>query len=249
MNQRQKKLQTITTLLIFLTIVVLFSPLKTFLNKRLVSSASFLSSGTSSPIWLYNLFHIVSFTNDYNNLKIQNRDLITNYLEKTLYSSVPTGEKLQGVEARVLKTEYLNQGNYFWIDKGLKDGVVIGMNVGVDPNIVLGFVSEVYTNSSLIKSILSPKTNISIMDIRSKSLGIATVNSQGKFYLDYLQAKNDIKINDLIISTPDNTEYLAGLIVGKVVQEDKNNQTYYLEPLVDLRQTFQVKVFTQPNKK
>lgn len=249
MNQRQKRLQAITVLLIFLTIAVLLSPFRTFLNKRLVSSASFLSSGTSFPLWLYNLFHIVSFTNDYNNLKIQNRDLVANYLEETLYPSASVGEKLQSLEARILKTEYLNQGNYFWIDKGTKDGVALNMNVGVDPNVVLGFIAEVYANSSLVKSILSPKTKISIMDIRSKSLGIATVNSQGKFYLDYLQAKNDIKINDLIVSTSDNIEYLAGFIVGKIVQEDKDSQTYYLEPLVNLKQTFQVKVFTQPNKK
>ncbi|MCX6737443.1 MAG: hypothetical protein NTX26_01740 [Candidatus Parcubacteria bacterium] len=249
MNQRQKKLQAITVLLIFLTIAVLLSPFRTFLNKRLVSSASFLSPKTNLPVWLYNLFHIISFTNDYNNLKIQNQDLIANYLENTLYPSTSTEDKLQGLEARILKTEYLNQSNYFWIDKGTKDGVALNMNVGVNPNVVLGFVFEVYANSSLVKSILSPKTKISIMDLRSKSLGIATVNSQGKFYLDYLQAKNDIKINDLIVSTSDNIEYLAGFIVGKVVQEDKDSQTYYLEPLVDLKQTFQVKVFTQPNKK
>lgn len=249
MNQRQKKLRVILILLVFLTTIVLLNPFRIFLNRQLVSSNFFLSPKTNSPTWLYNLFHIVSFTNDYNNLKIQNQDLITNYSFQTIYPVGSIGNTLQSLDARVLKTEYLNQGNYFWINKGSKEGIAIGMNVGVEPDIVLGYVFNVYENSSLVKSILSPKTKVSIMDVRSKSLGIATVNSQGKFYLDYLQAKSDIQINDLVISTTDNTEYLAGLIVGKVVQENKENQTYYLEPLVDPKQTFQVKVFIQPNKK
>jgi len=249
MNQRQKKLRVILILLVLLITIVLLNPFRNFANKQLVSSDFFLSPKTNSVTWLYNLFHIISFTNDYNNLKIQNQDLVTNYLSQTIYPVESIGNTLQGLDARVLKMEYLNQGNYFWINKGLKDEVAIGMNVGVEPDIVLGYVFSVYENSSLVKSILSPKTKISIMDVRSKSLGIATVNSQGKFYLDYLQAKSDIKINDLVVSTTDNTEYLAGLIVGKVIQEDKESQTYYLEPLVDPKQTFQVKVFTQPNKK
>jgi hypothetical protein len=248
MDQRQKKLRTIIILLVLLTIIVLLNPFRFFFDKQLLSSNFFLSPKTNSPTWLHNLFHIVSFTNDYNNLKIQNQDLITNYLSQTIYPGGSTSNTLQGLDARVLKMEYLNQGNYFWINKGAKDGIAVGMNVGVEPDIVLGYVFNVYENSSLVKSILSPKTKISIMDVRSKSLGVATVNSQGKFYLDYLQVKSDIKINDLVISTTDNTEYLAGLIVGKVVQEDKETQTYYLEPLVNPKQTFQVKVFTQPNK-
>ncbi|MFZ2414832.1 MAG: rod shape-determining protein MreC [Minisyncoccia bacterium] len=248
MNQRQKKLRVIIILLAFLTTIVLLNPFRFFVDKQLVSSNFFLAPKTNSTTWLHNLFHIVSFTNDYNNLKIQNQDLITNYLSQTIYPVGSVSNTLQGLDARVLKMEYLNQGNYFWINKGSKDGIAVGMNVGVEPDIVLGYVFNVYGNSSLVKSILSPKTKVSIMDVRSKSLGVATVNSQGKFYLDYLQVKSDIKINDLVISTTDNTEYLAGLIVGKVVQEDKETQTYYLEPLVNPKQTFQVKVFTQPNK-
>jgi hypothetical protein len=249
MNQKQKKLQVIILLLAVLTVIFLLQPVRNILDKRLVSSPLFLSSRTNSPTWIYNLFHLISFTNDYNNLKIQNQDLIANYLNNTIGTTVSLGNELKGIEARVLKSEHLNQGNYFWVNKGTQDGVVAGMNVGAPPNAVIGFVVEAYSNSSLIKSILSPKTKISVMDLRSKSLGIATVNSQGKFYLDYLQTKNDIQINDLMVSTSDNTEYLSGLVVGKVVQEDKDNQTYYLEPIVDLNQLFQVTIYTQPNKK
>ncbi len=249
MSQRQKKSQLAFIFLVLATIILVFKPVRSFLDKNLVSSSFFVSPQTGQNAWFYNLFHLVAFTNDYNNVKIQNRDLITNYLNADLTNIPHSDNEITGLEARILKSDTSNSGSYFWINKGTLDGITAGMNVVGEANAVLGVVSNVYSHSSLVRNLLSPKTKISVMDLRSKSLGIATVNSQGKFYLDYLQLKSDIQINDLLVATPDNKEYLAGLVVGKVVQEDKDNQTYYLESLIDIRRTFEVKVLTQPSKR
>jgi cell shape-determining protein MreC len=226
----------------------MFQPVRSFFDKNLVSSNLFISSRTNQETWFYNLFHLIAFTNDYNNLQIQNKDLINNYLTSNLTNLSPLNNKINGLEARVLKSDDVSSGNYFWIDKGSLNGMVVGMNVVGNADAAIGLIANVYPSSSLVKNILNPNTKISVMDLRSKSLGVAVVNPQGKFYLDYLQLKSDVKINDILVATSDNKEYLAGLVIGKVIQEDGDNRTYYLEPIVDLRQTFGVKVLTQPSK-
>jgi cell shape-determining protein MreC len=248
MNQRQKTLQFAFIILLLVGLVLMFQPVRSFFDKNLVSSNLLISSRTSQKTWFYNLFHLVAFTNDYNNLQIQNKDLINNYLTSNLTNLSPLNNKINGLEARVLKSDDASSGNYFWIDKGSLNGVAVGMNVVGDDDAAIGLIANVYHSSSLVKNILSPKTKISVMDLRSKSLGVAVVNPQGKFYLDYLQLKSDVKINDILVATSDNKEYLAGLVIGKVIQEDGGNRTYYLEPIIDLRQTFGVKVLTQPSK-
>jgi len=249
MNQRQKKLQFAFILLVLVGLILVFQPVRLFLDRNLVSSNLFISSRTKQKTWFYNLFHLIAFTNDYNNLQIQNKDLLSNYLANNLTNLSPLDNKINGLEARVLKSDDTSSGNYFWIDKGSLDGVAEGMNVVGNNDAAIGLITTVYPSSSLVKNILNPKTKISVMDLRSKSLGVAVVNPQGKFYLDYLQIKSDVKINDILVATSDNKEYLAGLVIGKVVQEDGGNRTYYLEPIIDLRQTFGVKVLTQPSKK
>ena len=248
MNQRQKTLQFAFILLFLVGLVLMFQPVRSFFDKNLVSSNLFISSRTNQETWFYNLFHLIAFTNDYNNLQIQNKDLINNYLTSNLTNLSPLNNKINGLEARVLKSDDVSSGNYFWIDKGSLNGMVVGMNVVGNADAAIGLIANVYPSSSLVKNILNPNTKISVMDLRSKSLGVAVVNPQGKFYLDYLQLKSDVKINDILVATSDNKEYLAGLVIGKVIQEDGDNRTYYLEPIVDLRQTFGVKVLTQPSK-
>lgn len=248
MNQRQKTLQFAFILLVLVGLVLMFQPVRSFFDKNLISSNLFISSRTNQETWFYNLFHLVAFTNDYNNLQIQNKDLINNYLTSSLTNLSPLNNKINELEARVLKSDDASSGNYFWIDKGSLNGLAMGMNVVGDAYAAIGLIANVYPSSSLVKNILNPKTKISVMDLRSKSLGVAVVNPQGKFYLDYLQLKSDVKINDILVATSDNKEYLAGLVIGKVIQEDGDNRTYYLEPIIDLRQTFGVKVLTQPSK-
>lgn len=248
MNQRQKTLQFVFIFLVLVGLVLMFQPVRSFFDKNLVSSNLFISSRTSQRTWFYNLFHLIAFTNDYNNLQIQNKDLINNYLTSSLTNLSPLNNKINWLEARVLKSDDASSGNYFWIDKGSLNGMAVGMNVVGDADAAIGLIANVYPSSSLVKNILNPKTKISVMDLRSKSLGVAVVNPQGKFYLDYLQLKSDVKINDILVATSDNKEYLAGLVIGKVIQEDGDNRTYYLEPIIDIRQTFGVKVLTQPSK-
>lgn len=248
MNQRQKTLQFAFILLVLVGLVLMFQPVRSFFDKNLISSNLFISSRTNQETWFYNLFHLIAFTNDYNNLQIQNKDLINNYLTSSLTNLSPLNNKINELEARVLKSDDASSGNYFWIDKGSLNGLAVGMNVVGDADAAIGLIANVYPSSSLVKNILNPKTKISVMDLRSKSLGVAVVNPQGKFYLDYLQLKSDVKINDILVATSDNKEYLAGLVIGKVIQEDGDNRTYYLEPIIDLRQTFGVKVLTQPSK-
>jgi len=248
MSSQRKKLQVAIIFLVLLSLILVWKPVRLFLDEHLVSSHFFVSPSTGQYTWFYNLFHLIAFTNDYNNLKILNRDLAVNCVETSLENLSHSDAEINSLEARVLKSDITNAGNYFWINKGANNGIEVGMNVVGAANNALGVVESVYPRSSLVRSILSPKTKISVMDLRSKSLGVATVNPQGKFYLDYLQLKSDVQINDLLVSTADNREYLAGLIIGKVVQADSNNQTYYLEPLMDLRNAFMVKVLLQPSK-
>jgi len=248
MSSQRKKLQLAIIFLVLLSLILAWKPVRLFLDKHLVSSNFFVSPLNGQYTWFYNLFHLIAFTNDYNNLKIQNRDLVVNYVGTSLENVCHSGTEINSLEARVLKSDITNAGNYFWINKGTADGVETGMNVVGAANNALGVIDSVYSRSALVRNVLSPKTKISVMDVRSKSLGVATVNPQGKFYLDYLQLKSDVQINDLLISTADNREYLTGLIIGKVVQADSSNQTYYLEPLMDLRNAFVVKVLMQPSK-
>lgn len=248
MSAQRKKLQLAIIVLILLSLLLMWKPVRLFLDRHLVSANLFVSSLNGQYTWFYNLCHLIAFTNDYNNVKIQNKNLVVNYVQNNLAGLSHNSAEINGLEARILKSDITNTGNYFWINKGANDGLQVGMNVVGEINNALGVIDSVYSHSALVKNLLSPKTKISVVDLRSKSLGVATVNAQGKFYLDYLQLKSDVQINDILVSTADNREYLAGLIIGKVAQADTINQTYYLEPLMNLNDALMVKVLMQPSK-
>ena len=142
--------------------------------------------------------------------------------------------------ANIVLRDYSNWNETFVINKGKNDGVKERQTV-ISPDGLVGFVSQVTANTSVVTTILDPNTSVSIE--------ISTVNALALAKGDFdLKENNQIKLTNLPISTELSvgekvytsgigTMYEKGLVIGEIeeVVNSKNNVDRYaiIKPYVD----------------
>lgn len=142
--------------------------------------------------------------------------------------------------ANIVLRDYSNWNETFVINKGKNDGVKERQTV-ISPDGLVGFVSQVTANTSVVTTILDPNTSVSIE--------ISTVNALALAKGDFdLKENNQMKLTNLPISTEFSvgekvytsgigTMYEKGLVIGEIeeVVNSKNNVDRYaiIKPYVD----------------
>ena len=128
----------------------------------------------------------------------------------------------------------------FTIDKGLKNGVKMGM-VAIDPKGLVGQVTDVTNSWSTIQPITSENVAVgALVESTRETTGVVKGyrdNNKVVARLEYIDANSEIKEGDVILTSASGDSYPKEIKIGVVlsIKEDKAKmgKTAIIEPYVD----------------
>lgn len=138
---------------------------------------------------------------------------------------------------------------YIIIDRGSDDGIekddpIIGFQG------LVGRVTRVFPSSAEIGVILNISSNVSVMNSRTRAVGILRGDGRGNLLIDYYDRLDDVKPGDVIITSGLGRLFPKGIPVGKVSEVIKTKtglfQNVYVkqdEDFYKLENVFVVKDF------
>ena len=154
--------------------------------------------------------------------------------------------------ARIIGKDAGNWYDTFTINKGSADGIEKDMNVVADNGLV-GIVTQVNANSSVVRSIIDDTSNVSGMI--SKNLDICIVNGDltlmdsGMLNVELITKGSTVVKGDEVVTSYISDKYLPGLLIGYIneVTEDDSELTLSakLTPAVDFQHLSNVLVIKQ----
>ena len=147
--------------------------------------------------------------------------------DTVMVDSIKQYRKIRYISAKVISNSITLQSNYLVLNKGLNDGLKIGMGV-VDPNnAVVGIITEVNEKYAVVMSLLHKDSHISGKLAKGEETG--TLNWDGSMvnYITLTGIPKSAKIakGDSIISSGFSTALPKGLRVGYVDAVFKETST------------------------
>ena len=159
------------------------------------------------------------------------------------------------VGARIIEVTADNWSKAFKVDKGSDDGIEKDMNVIAGGGLV-GIVTEVGKNYSIIKTIIEDNNSVSGMLIDTNETciveGDIEQSDSGLVKLTHFKSDMTVRDGDKIVTSNISDKYLQGILIGyaKDVTPDSNNltQSGYLVPAVDFNNLQEVLIITEMKK-
>ncbi|HMV14039.1 MAG: rod shape-determining protein MreC [Chitinophagales bacterium] len=150
-------------------------------------------------------------------------------------SSLPknsTAYKFEYIPAKIVNNTINKSINYITIDKGSKDGVEKGLGV-ISSNGVVGIITNVSTNYSLLMSVISVKTLIGVRHKKTNALGNLRWNAENPFILqvDGFSKTLPIKKNDTIVTAGFSSIFPPDIPVAfvKNIEADESTSFFNLD--------------------
>ncbi len=193
--------------------------------------------------WLGDLFNFTKIRNDYYRLKEKEKNFNQNAGEVSvlknenadLYKLLKSDtNKFNILPAKVLVGDINGSDGIFIINRGLNDNLKVGMNVIIPDNVLIGRVIEVFKNYSKVESLHSLNTNLSVLNLDKNFLALLKKDSSGSLNLKFYANDSQFNENDLFVTSSENQDYIAGLLVGKVKSISNTPLTNQKNVLVDL---------------
>ncbi len=184
------------------------------------------------------------------NLMMQNNKIELEELRK-LFELDSNYENYNKVCATVIGKSADNWYNTFTIDKGSKDGIEVNMNV-IAGNGLVGIVTTVSDNYSIVRAIIDDASNISAMLLNTSDICTVSGNlktlADGYIEIKYFDSDVTVRDGDMIVTSNISEKYLPGILIGYAhnVTLDSNNLTRsgYLIPAADFKHIRNVLVIT-----
>ena len=159
------------------------------------------------------------------------------------------------VGARIIEVTADSWSKAFKVDKGSDDGIKKDMNVIAGGGLV-GIVTEVGKNYSIIKTIIEDNNSVSGMLIDTNETciveGDIEQSDSGLVKLTHFKSDMTVRDGDKIVTSNISDKYLQGILIGyaKDVTPDSNNltQSGYLVPAVDFNNLQEVLIITEMKK-
>ena len=159
------------------------------------------------------------------------------------------------VGARIIEVTADNWSKAFKVDKGSDDGIKKDMNVIAGGGLV-GIVTEVGKNYSIIKTIIEDNNSVSGMLIDTNETciveGDIEQSDSGLVKLTHFKSDMTVRDGDKIVTSNISDKYLQGILIGyaKDVTPDSNNltQSGYLVPAVDFNNLQEVLIINEMKK-
>ena len=154
--------------------------------------------------------------------------------------------------ARILAQDTSNWDSLLTVDKGTVHDVEIGDCVVTETGCLVGVVTEVGLNWSIIRTILDSESSIGALVFRSKANALAqgdfALMRDGRLTLNYLGTDPDVMSGDLIVTSGLGEYFPSELVIGHVdeVRTSDNGLAQYaiLTPDADLDELIQVFIVT-----
>ena len=188
-------------------------------------------------------------------MTIENNQLQQNSAElerlQALYKMDQNTADYPKTGAKVIACENNNWFSKFTIDKGSNDGIRVDMNVLSGAGLV-GIVTEVGPNYSIVRSIIDDKNVSSMMlmtfDKCIVSGDLQLINDGVLKFEQLANNENEVNTGDQVVTSNISDKYLQGLLIGYVkdVSVDANNLTRsgYIIPATNFRELQEVLVIT-----
>ena len=279
MKKKVSSFMTSKYILIVLTAVCLIFISTSFFTDRLVAPLRSAISMVVVPLqkgmnnlglWTYDKYTTlqeISVVLDENNeLKSKVDDLTeeNNQLRQDTYELsrlrelYQLDEKYTGytkVGARIIEVTADNWSKAFKVDKGSDDGIKKDMNVIAGGGLV-GIVTEVGKNYSIIKTIIEDNNSVSgmLIDTNETCIVEGDIEQSDSGFVKLTHFKSDITVRDgdKVVTSNISDKYLQGILIGyaKDVTPDSNNltQSGYLVPAVDFNNLQEVLIITEMKK-
>ena len=161
-------------------------------------------------------------------------------------------EDYELVDSYIISWDSTDWSYSFTINRGTRAGIEVGMCAITESGAVVGVISEVGSNYSVITSVLDSSLDISATIASSGYSGIVrgsyATGQVGMLRMDYLASAAVIRKNDQVV-TAGSTVYPRNLILGKIVDWDINDNGLakyaILEPAADIDSLEQVFIITE----
>ena len=159
------------------------------------------------------------------------------------------------VGARIIEVTANNWSKAFKVDKGSDDGIKKDMNVIAGGGLV-GIVTEVGKNYSIIKTIIEDNNSVSgmLIDTNETCIVEGNIEQSDSGFVKLTHFKSDITVRDgdKVVTSNISDKYLQGILIGyaKDVTPDSNNltQSGYLVPAVDFNNLQEVLIINEMKK-
>jgi rod shape-determining protein MreC len=153
-------------------------------------------------------------------------------------SSLPKNSEQYSFEyipAKIVNNSINKNINYITLNKGSKDGVQKGLGV-ISSNGVVGVITNVSENFSLVMSVISIKSLIGVRHKGTNALGNLRWNGEDPYTLqvDNLSKTLPIKKNDTIVTAGFSSLFPPDIVVAKVKKLKPEESTSFYEMDVQL---------------
>lgn len=146
-----------------------------------------------------------------------------------------------------------SRGNRFLIDKGKSSGINENMPVIVSGGILVGKVSETFSNTSRISLITDQDSAVNAEVIDSGAKGITKGTFGLGLMLDMVSQTDVVKEGDEVITSGLGKKMPRGLLIGKIGRVDQSQDKLFQQATIfspvdfsDLRVVFVIKKFGNP---
>lgn len=136
------------------------------------------------------------------------------------------------IAASVISQDPSGLGNWLEIDKGLDDGVQLGMNVIVSNSILIGRVQEVGAKSAKIILLTNSKSTINAITSENGARGIVKGEYGLSIILDMILQTDLIKVGDNVVSAGMGGDVPRGLFVGTVQDVHNSEDNLFQQAVV-----------------
>lgn len=237
------------------------------------------SAGASSSGFFASLIKAGSLRKENESLKDQNQKLISEIVSlQALNSAVQVQDNAYlacnpNFELLMAGVIGLDGQDIISINKGSEDGILEGMPVINQQNVLFGRVDKVYKNFSHVMLISNKKSVVSVrIELQSKSApaqeenpsdenaqkepalspkeinGVIKGSGNLGFYLDLVPVDSEFNKDDIIVTSSLEKVFPKDLLIGKVLDITKNDQKPFLQakikPFFDLTNTDNLFVVT-----
>ena len=144
------------------------------------------------------------------------------------------------IYANIILRDYSNWNETFTINKGAKDGIKLKQTV-ISSKGLVGFVSEVTPNNSIVTTIMNPNTAVSVEIATINELALVKgdfdLKDKGQMKLTNIPINSELSVGEKIYTTGIGTMYEKGLVIGEIkeIVNKKNDIDRYaiVEPYTD----------------
>ena len=139
------------------------------------------------------------------------------------------------IPAKIVNNSINKNINYITLNKGSKDGIEKGLGV-VSSNGVVGVITNISENFSLVMSVISIKSLIGVKHKNTNALGNLRWNGNNPYVLqvDNLSKTLPVKINDTIVTAGFSSLFPPDIVVAKVKRLKPEESTSFYEMDVQL---------------